>query len=76
MDGVDCVTEIAGKRGVSNAQVALAGCCTGLGDLADYRRDQAASSDRRRRGAGLKLTPEELKSLGEPYKPHPIPGHS
>ncbi len=73
---VDRVTEIAQKRGVPNAQVALAWLlqkpgvtapivgATKPGHLADAL---AAVS--------LELDADEIKALEEPYRPHPVLGH-
>jgi aryl-alcohol dehydrogenase (NADP+) len=73
---IDKVTEIAGKRGVSNAQVALAWLLAQPGVTAPivgankmaHLEDAVAALD-------LKLDPNELKALTEPYQPHPIKGH-
>jgi aryl-alcohol dehydrogenase (NADP+) len=70
------VTEIAGKRGVSNAQVALAWLLAQPGVTAPiigankmaHLEDAVAALD-------LKLDADELKALAEPYQPHPIKGH-
>ena len=73
---VDRVTEIAQKRGVPNAQVALAWLlsrpavtapivgATKPGHLADAL---AALS--------IRLDADEIKALEEPYRPHPVLGH-
>lgn len=71
------VTEVATKRGVSNAQVALAWLLQQPGVAAPivgaskphHLNDAIASLT-------LKLEPEEIKSLEEPYRPHAILGHS
>ncbi|MCU1260718.1 MAG: oxidoreductase, aldo/keto reductase family [Bryobacterales bacterium] len=73
---VERVTEIAKKRGVSNAQVALAWVLQKPGVTAPivgaskmhHLEDAVAALD-------LKLTDEEMKALEEPYQPHPILGH-
>jgi aryl-alcohol dehydrogenase-like predicted oxidoreductase len=73
---VDRVSEIAGKRGVANAQVALAWLLAQPGVTApiigaskmSHLEDALAALD-------LTLTPEELAALAEPYKPHPVLGH-
>ena len=73
---IDEVTEIAGKRGVSNAQVALAWLLAQPGVTAPivgankmaHLEDAVAALD-------LKFDPDELKALAEPYQPHPIKGH-
>jgi aryl-alcohol dehydrogenase (NADP+) len=74
---VDCVTEIARKRGVSNAQVALAWVLQQPGITAPivgaskmkHLEDAIAALD-------LKLDESELKALAEPYRPHRVLGHS
>ncbi|MFT4111526.1 aldo/keto reductase [Silvibacterium sp.] len=74
---VDRITEIAAKHGVNNAQVALAWMLTKPGITAPiigaskmHHLEDALKS------LELTLTPEEIKSLEEPYEPHPILGHS
>ena len=74
---VDRVTEIARKRGVSNAQVALAWVLAQPGIAAPIvgaRRmehlDDAVAA------VGLMLEEAEMKALGEPYRPHAVLGHS
>ncbi len=71
------VTEIAAKRGVPNAQVALAWVFHQPGVTAPivgaskpHHLDDALAA------AALKLDAAELKSLEEPYRPHPVLGHS
>ena len=73
---VDRVTEIAQKRGVPNAQIALAWLMQQKGVTAPivgaskphHLQDAIAA-------ASLKLDDAELKALAEPYKPHPVLGH-
>jgi aryl-alcohol dehydrogenase-like predicted oxidoreductase len=74
---VERVAEIARKRGVPNAQVALAWILQQPGVTAPiigaskpHHLDDALAA------LSLKLTAEELRSLEEPYRPHPILGHS
>src|SRR6185312_5795577 len=74
---VDRVTEIAQRRGVPNAQVALAWLLhqPGLtapiiGASKPHHLDDAIAA------LSLKLDSEELKALEEPYRPHPVLGHS
>ncbi len=74
-DVVDRVTELAKERGVSNASIALAWLlqqravtspiigATKPNHLADAIK-----------ALDLKLTPEEMKRLEEPYRPHPVLG--
>ena len=74
---VERVTQIARKRGVSNAQIALAWMLHQPGITApivgaskmQHLEDAVAA-------VHLKLDKAELKALEEPYQPHPILGHS
>ncbi len=73
---VERVTEIAGKRGISNAQVALAWLLHQPGVTAPivgaskpHHLEEALAA------LEVKLTEEELKSLAEPYTPHRVLGH-
>ena len=73
---VDRLTEVAEKRGVSNAQVALAWMLAQpgvtapiIGARSDKHLDDAITA------VDLKLDESELKALAEPYRPHPILGH-
>lgn len=73
---VDAVTEIARKRGISNAQVALAWLLSRHGVTAPiigaskphHISDAVAAT-------ALKLEEDEMKSLGEHYAPHRVLGH-
>ncbi len=74
---VERVTAIAARRGISNAQVALAWLLAqdgvtapilGASKMAQLE-DAVASLD-------VQLDAAELKSLAEPYEPHRILGHS
>ena len=74
---VDRLTEIAKKRGVPNAQVALAwvlqqpGVTAPIVGASKMRHlDDAVSA------LSLHLDAGELKALAEPYRPHPVLGHS
>ncbi len=70
------VTEVAKKLGVPNAQVAIAWLLQQPGVTApivgatkmQHLEDAVAA-------LSVKLTEEELKSLAEPYKPHPVLGN-
>ena len=74
---VERVTEVAAKRGVPNAQVALAWLLHQPGVTAPivgaskphHLNDALAAAD-------LKLDVDELRALEEPYRPHPVLGHS
>jgi aryl-alcohol dehydrogenase (NADP+) len=73
---VERVTEIAKKRGVPNAQVALAWLMQQPGVTAPivgaskpgHLQDAIAA-------ASFKLDEAELKALAQPYRPHPVLGH-
>ena len=71
------LTEIATARGVKNAQVALAWILSRPGMTAPivgaskmYQLEDALAA------LEIKLTPEEIARLEEPYEPHPVLGHS
>jgi aryl-alcohol dehydrogenase (NADP+) len=73
---VERVGEIARKRGVSHAQVALAWLLHQEGVVAPiigaskpHHLDEAIAA------LALKLEPGELKALEEPYQPHRVLGH-
>jgi aryl-alcohol dehydrogenase-like predicted oxidoreductase len=74
---VDRVTEIATQRDVKPAQIALAWILSRpavsapiVGASKLYQLEDAIAA------VSLKLTPDEIKSLEEPYEPHPILGHN
>ena len=75
-DVVDRITEVARKRGVANAQVALAWKLQQPGVTAPiigaskmrHLEDAVAALE-------LKLDDAELKALAEPYQPHRVLGH-
>lgn len=74
---VERVGQIAAQRGVSHAQVALAWVLAQPGVTAPiigaskpHHLDDALAS------LSLRLDADELKSLGEPYQPHPVLGHA
>jgi 1-deoxyxylulose-5-phosphate synthase len=73
---VDRVSEIATKRGTTNAQVALAWILQRpgvvspiIGATKPHHIDDAVKA------LELKLEEEEVEALEAPYKPHPILGH-
>lgn len=76
-DMVDRITEVGKRRGVSNAQIALAWVLQQPGITAPiigaskmpHLEDAVKALD-------VKLDESELKSLGEPYRCHPILGHA
>ncbi len=73
---VDRVTEIAQKHGVSNMQVALAWILAQPGITAPIiGSSKVEHLDDNFKALDLKLDANELKSLAEPYQPHPILGH-
>lgn len=71
------VTEVASRRGIPNAQVALAWILAQPGVTAPiigatkmhHLDDAVAALD-------VQLTPEEIAELNQPYQPHQILGHS
>jgi aryl-alcohol dehydrogenase (NADP+) len=74
---VERVTQIAKKRGIPNAQVALAWLLQQpgvtvpiIGASKTHHLEDAVAA------LHVQLTPEELKTLEEPYRPHAIRGHS
>ena len=74
---VDRVVEVAGKRGVPMAQVALAWLLSKpgvtspiVGATKPHHLDDAVAA------VGVKLAPEEIKALEESYVPHPVGGFS
>src|ERR1700682_4593876 len=74
---VERVTEIARKRGVSNAQVALAWLLQQSGVTAPIvAASKMQHLDDAVAALELKLDQSELKALEEPYQPHSILGHS
>lgn len=73
---VERVGEIARKRGVSNAQIALAWLLAQpgvtspiVGASKPHHLDEAIAATE------LKLSEAEVKALNEPYTPHPVLGH-
>jgi 1-deoxyxylulose-5-phosphate synthase len=74
---VDRLGEIAKKRNLSNAQIALAWILQQPGVTAPIiGASKMKHLDEAIAALEIKLTDEELKALGEPYTPHPILGHS
>ncbi len=70
---IDRLGEIAEKRGISHAQVALAWLLAKpavtapiVGATKPHHLDDAVAA------LSVKLTPEEIKALEEPYIPHPV----
>ncbi|HEX6771730.1 MAG TPA: aldo/keto reductase [Acidobacteriaceae bacterium] len=76
-DVVDRVTEIAGARGVNNAQVALAWVLAQHGVTSPIvGASKLEHLDDALKALELKLTPEEIRQLEERYDPHAVLGHS
>jgi len=74
---VDRVSEIAKKRGVPNAQIALAWVLQQPGITAPIvGASKMKHLDDAMAALTLKLDGAELKALSEPYRPHPVLGHS
>ena len=73
----DCVAEVAKEHGVSGSQIALAWVLSKpyvaspiIGATKMDHLDQAIAA------LDIKLSEDEVKKLEEPYKPHPVLGHS
>lgn len=74
---VERVGEIARKRGVSNAQVALAWLLHQPGVTAPIiGASKPHHLEDALKALELKLEAAELEALAEPYRPHPVLGHS
>jgi aryl-alcohol dehydrogenase-like predicted oxidoreductase len=74
---VDRITEIAKKRGVNNAQVALAWMLSKPEVSAPIiGASKMSHLEDALKALEIKLDREEIKALEEPYEPHPILGHS
>jgi aryl-alcohol dehydrogenase (NADP+) len=71
------VSEVATRRGVPNAQVALAWVLQQLGITAPIvGASKMQHLDDAVAALSLKLDDAELRSLAEPYRPHRVMGHS
>ena len=76
-DVVDRVSEIARERGVNNAQVALAWVLAQPGVAAPIvGASKLQHLEDALHALQVKLTPDEICSLEEPYEPHPVLGHN
>jgi 1-deoxyxylulose-5-phosphate synthase len=74
---VDRLSNVARQRGASNAQVALAWMLHKPGITAPIvGASKMQHLDDALKALEIKLTEEEVKSLEEPYRPHPVLGHS
>src|ERR1700749_3510996 len=72
---VDRVTEIAKKRGVTNAQVALAWVLAKPGVSSPIiGASKMSHLDQAIAALDVKLSEAEIKALEEPYEPHPVLG--
>jgi aryl-alcohol dehydrogenase (NADP+) len=73
---VDCISGIASRRHVSNAQIALAWLLKQPGVTAPIiGASKIEHLDDLVKAVELELSEEELKELSGPYKPHPVLGH-
>ncbi|MGA3098689.1 MAG: aldo/keto reductase [Bryobacteraceae bacterium] len=76
-DVVERITEVAGRRGIPNAQVALAWVLQQPGITAPIiGASKTSHLDDAVASLSVKLDDAELKALAEPYRPHAILGHS
>jgi 1-deoxyxylulose-5-phosphate synthase len=74
---VDRITEVARRRGIPNAQVALAWVLQQPGITAPIvGASKMSHLDDAVAALSVKLDESELKALAEPYQPHPVLGHS
>jgi len=74
---VDQVSDIAKRRGISNAQVALAWLLEQPGVTAPIvGASKMQHLDDAVAALAVKLDAEELKLLDQPYQPHPVLGHT
>ena len=74
---VDRITEVARKRGVSNAQIALAWVLHQPGITSPIiGASKLAQLDELVAALDVKLDADEIHSLSELYQPHSIIGHS
>ena len=73
---VERVSEVARRRGASNAQIALAWLLHQPGVTAPIiGASRMQHLDDALKALELKLSEEELQELAEPYRPHPVLGH-
>jgi aryl-alcohol dehydrogenase-like predicted oxidoreductase len=73
---VDCITDIARQRSVSNAQIALAWVLAQPGIAAPIiGASKMEQLEDLLKALDVKLTPDELTALGKFYQPHGILGH-
>ena len=75
-DIVDRITEVAQKRGVNNAQVAMAWVLQKPGITAPILgANKSAHIDDAIAAISLNLSTEEIKILETPYQPRAVLGH-
>lgn len=76
LDVADAVQRVADARGISPAEVALAWLLQKPGVAAPIvGATKLSHLDAALRALDVKLTPEEVKTLEEPYRPHAVKGH-
>jgi len=76
-DVVDQLTEVARGRGLPPAQVALAWLLHKPGVTAPIiGATRLAHLDDAVAAVGVALSPDEMKLLEQPYRPHPVRGHA
>lgn len=76
-DVVDRVVELAGRIGVKPAQVALAWLLHKPGVTAPIiGASKMSQLEEAVAALEVRLTPEDIAYLEEPYRPHPVLGHS
>lgn len=74
---VDRVSEVAAQRGISNAQVALAWLLSKPAVTAPIiGASKMSHLDDAIHAVEIKLSDEEIAALEEPYRPHPVIGHT
>jgi 1-deoxyxylulose-5-phosphate synthase len=75
-DTLDRVIELAGKRGVSNAQIALAWMLHKPGITSPIiGASKMPHLDEAIAAMDIKLSADEMEFLEAPYQPHPVLGH-
>jgi aryl-alcohol dehydrogenase-like predicted oxidoreductase len=74
---VERVSEVAKQRGVSNSQIALAWMLTKPAVTAPIvGASKLPHLEEALKALEIKLDADEIKSLEQPYEPHPVLGHS
>lgn len=74
---VERLSEIAQRRGLSNAQVAMAWILSKPGVTAPIiGASKMKHLEEAIAALGVGLTEEEIAALEAPYQPHPVLGHS